>query len=1016
MKYDAFISYRHTEPDMYVAKKVHKTLETFRIPKKIRKATGKKKIERVFRDQEELPIGSDLGNNIEAALEASEYLIVICSPRAKESDWVKREIDTFIKMHGREKVLAVLVEGEPQDSFPPAILTDENGNPVEPLAADVRGASTKEIRRKLKTECMRLAAPILGCSFDDLRQRHRERKMRKYFAIAIGISALGVAFGVYNAMVARQISLKNVEITQKNEEITAKNEEILAKNEEIVEKNTQMLINQSKYLADLSLEVYETGDRKTAGLLALEGLPVNDERPLVPDSLYALSNAMDVYSIGAEMRYDQVLKHDFTVAGMRFNDDASKLVSRDNGHCVYLWDVEKNELLVKLNPEMIEGKKNDVFDVNFLGDSFVSADKFGFKRLDFEGNELLNVKYDKYASFSAISNDGTLLLANHLSFIDIFDTKTGEMLYQFEAPNGRNFSADMVFSSDLKYAATSSGSSGYEQNAVNLINLETGVLTSILVDQDSIIDLIFTEDGNLAAASYNFYTKENTDYFTVDLIDVEKCSKKWTKRIDYTSNILSTSYTWICSKIYTDKSENEHRELSVCEGRYVYTMNLDNGNDISTINVSSDIEKILVNKTSSYGFIAERNGNFDICDFTDGETYPNSTIKVGEGLVDVALRNSVLIARHSNSSVITVLKKIQSPTIETFAEDGRYISTIIASPDESKICYFSSETLVHDALQGKVYDTASGELLQTFVIEDSIEGDGRFLDDKRVIFKNYSGILYEYNLETKNVTSHRFMDKYYSVEVSLDQGNKTALVYTGKNYLVISLEDYSELIANTVEPYIYKAAYSENSKYIVTMDYNYVPYRIDLETGETTGFSDDLTVNAIDLSSDGKIAVLACTDGVIREYNLKTLALINEIEDFTSTNSYVKISDDGKSLYYQPADLQIKIYDLENMKYNYVSSGAFYQLDSIQYEPTNHILILKNPYAMYLIDCDSYGMLGKAEYGNAFLPKSKCFLSENGNTIYRLKYYSPSELLEAAKEKYQGQALSEEQRLSFFLD
>ena len=57
MKYNAFISYRHTEPDMYIAKKVHKGLETLKIPRGITKKTGKKRIERVFRDPEELPIG-----------------------------------------------------------------------------------------------------------------------------------------------------------------------------------------------------------------------------------------------------------------------------------------------------------------------------------------------------------------------------------------------------------------------------------------------------------------------------------------------------------------------------------------------------------------------------------------------------------------------------------------------------------------------------------------------------------------------------------------------------------------------------------------------------------------------------------------------------------------------------------------------------------------------------------------------------------------------------------------------
>lgn len=43
MKYDAFISYRHLEKDMYVAKKVHKALETTKIPRKIQKEAGDRK-------------------------------------------------------------------------------------------------------------------------------------------------------------------------------------------------------------------------------------------------------------------------------------------------------------------------------------------------------------------------------------------------------------------------------------------------------------------------------------------------------------------------------------------------------------------------------------------------------------------------------------------------------------------------------------------------------------------------------------------------------------------------------------------------------------------------------------------------------------------------------------------------------------------------------------------------------------------------------------------------------------
>ena len=102
MIYDAFISYRHTPLDMEVAKKLHRSLENYHIPAAVQKRTGKKKINRVFRDQEELPIGSDLDDNISAALSESEYLIVICSPRTPDSYWVCKEIETFIKMHGKD--------------------------------------------------------------------------------------------------------------------------------------------------------------------------------------------------------------------------------------------------------------------------------------------------------------------------------------------------------------------------------------------------------------------------------------------------------------------------------------------------------------------------------------------------------------------------------------------------------------------------------------------------------------------------------------------------------------------------------------------------------------------------------------------------------------------------------------------------------------------------------------------------------------------------------------------------
>ena len=68
MRYDAFISYRHSELDKFVAEELHKQLENFKIPKNIAKQSNKKKISRIFRDKDELPITSNLADPILNAL------------------------------------------------------------------------------------------------------------------------------------------------------------------------------------------------------------------------------------------------------------------------------------------------------------------------------------------------------------------------------------------------------------------------------------------------------------------------------------------------------------------------------------------------------------------------------------------------------------------------------------------------------------------------------------------------------------------------------------------------------------------------------------------------------------------------------------------------------------------------------------------------------------------------------------------------------------------------------------
>ena len=288
LHYDVFISYRHGELDGFIAEKLHKMLETYRVPASVAKKIGKKKLSRVFRDRDELPTSSNLSDSITNALKNSDFLLLICSKRTCQSQWVMREVETFGELHGKDKIITLLIDGEPDESFPDGLRERKIGNEiifVEPLAADIRantdGTPLSKTRNKdwdrslklLRTEeKLRLLAPILGCAYDNLRRRHRRRLIQKTVACASLIFALTFGFGAFSTYQYLQI----------NKQMQLK------------------LENESYVLAEYSASALSNGDRDEAIRLALEALPENlikPERPFVTAAERALADALGIYDI-----------------------------------------------------------------------------------------------------------------------------------------------------------------------------------------------------------------------------------------------------------------------------------------------------------------------------------------------------------------------------------------------------------------------------------------------------------------------------------------------------------------------------------------------------------------------------------------------------------------------------------------------------------------------------------------------------------------------------------------------
>ena len=207
--YAAFISYRHQPKDTEVAKALHRQLETYTIPRAMRRDPRQKHVGKLFRDQDELPLSADLGNDIRAALDASEWLIVVCSPEYNQSKWCMAEIDYFIQSGRRGHILTVLVAGEPRDSFPEQLRFAENvRSEIEPLAADVRADAAISRKRKVRGEKLRLLAPMLDVQYDDLRQRAK-RRLRQRIAVStcaclVLLVAIALMFGAQQRKIAAE--------------------------------------------------------------------------------------------------------------------------------------------------------------------------------------------------------------------------------------------------------------------------------------------------------------------------------------------------------------------------------------------------------------------------------------------------------------------------------------------------------------------------------------------------------------------------------------------------------------------------------------------------------------------------------------------------------------------------------------------------------------------------------------------------------------------------------------------
>ena len=572
--YNAFISYKHGPLDSKIAAHVQRKLEHFHVPYKLRKKIKHKKITRIFRDKDELPITSDLTETITDALAKAEYLIVLCSTHTKESFWVKREIATFLKTHSQDKILTVLCDGEPTEVIPEELLSqekefvDENGVlrrikvPKEPLSCDYRlKRSTAD-----KEELPRLASALLGCSYDELQRRRRQYRIRRAALIIGAAFAAMAAFGCYMGYTSKKINDTYIE----------------------------SLRTRSLYLSNESEQLLKEGRRVDSLQLALAALPSgeNDKMPVTASAVRAITQTTFAYRSKYGTNYTPVwnFKAEHAIKFTKNSDDKRYIAAMDQTGNVYCWDTISGKKLFEKESE------DDPVDIVFMDDdSLLITHKFNIEAYNFKAGKLMW----KYDTGDNTIFKGDVIYLSHCVYFDSGDntvlklsSKDGSIKdeYKISLSNIVASISKLAVSPDGKKLAFADSSIILANDyLIHIFDTETGKLYDGFVDTYMIESISFADDGHLivvgnpdltdsAMALNNGVTLLKTGIMNVCCFD-SKMNELWSKQLEYSDVATAAGSFCIPSR----------NAAVVYAGNAATVYDLNTGNELNVYLMSSSI-------------------------------------------------------------------------------------------------------------------------------------------------------------------------------------------------------------------------------------------------------------------------------------------------------------------------------------------------------------------------------------------------------------------------------------------
>ncbi len=215
MTYNAFLSYSHAA-DGKLAPALQSGLHRFAKP------WYRLRTVHVFRDQTNLSVSPKLWSSITAALDRSDWFILLASPEAAASIWVDREIEHWLQRRPVDRILMVLTEGTMTWNASLQAFDAREGSAVpqrlirafaeEPLYLDLIWARNETdlslSHPRFRDAVAEMAAALSGRSKDeligeDVRQHQRTRRLTWSAIAALSVLTLSSVIAAWLAFQER---------------------------------------------------------------------------------------------------------------------------------------------------------------------------------------------------------------------------------------------------------------------------------------------------------------------------------------------------------------------------------------------------------------------------------------------------------------------------------------------------------------------------------------------------------------------------------------------------------------------------------------------------------------------------------------------------------------------------------------------------------------------------------------------------------------------------------------------